>query len=101
MRVFLVSAAALFVLFGAYSPASAAAAPALAKNPVYSQAHALVEKAGWRHRRWRRRWYGPRVYGYRYRRRRWRRRWYGPRVYGYYRRPYRYRRWRWRRRRWW
>ena len=96
MRVFLVSAAALFVLFGAYSPASAAAAPVLAKNPVYGQAHALVEKAGWRRRRWRRRWYGPRVYGYRYRRRRLRRRWYGPRVYGY-----RYRRRRWRRRRWW
>ncbi|MGI9403786.1 MAG: hypothetical protein ACR2OF_04660 [Hyphomicrobium sp.] len=100
MRMFLVPAAALFVLFGAYSPASAAAAPALAKQPVYGQAHALVEKAGWRHRRWRRRWrrgwYGPRVYGYRYRRRRWRRGWYGPRVYGY-----RYRRRRWRRRRWW
>ncbi len=101
MRIFLVSAAALFVVFGAYTPASAAAAPALAKSPVYSQAHALVEKAGWRRRRWRRRWYGPRVYGYRYRRRRLRRRWYGPRVYGYYSRPYRYRRWRWRRRRWW
>jgi hypothetical protein len=103
MRIFLVSAAALFVVFGAYTPASAAAAPALAKNPVYSQAHALVEKAGWRRRRWRRGWYGPRVYGYRYRRRRWRRRgWYGPRVYGYsYRRPWRYRRWRFRRRRWW
>jgi len=83
MRVFLVSAAALFVLFGAYTPASAAAAPALAKNPVYSQAHALVEKAGWRRRRWRRGWYGPRVYGYRYRR------------------PWRYRRWRYRGRRWW
>jgi len=101
MRIFLVSAAALFVVFGAYTPASAAAAPALAKSPVYSQAHALVEEAGWRRRRWRRRWYGPRVYGYRYRRRRWRRRWYGPRVYGYYSRPYRYRRWRYRRRRWW
>ncbi len=101
MRIFLVSAAALFVVFGAYTPASAAAAPALAKNPVYSQAHALVEKAGWRRRRWRRGWYGPRVYGYRYRRRRWRRGSYGPRVYGYYRRPYRYRRWRYRRRRWW
>lgn len=101
MRVFLVSAAALFVLFGAYSPASAAAAPALAKNPVYGQAHALVEKAGWRKRRWRRRWYRPRVYGYYYRPR-WRRRYYyRPRVYGYYYRPYRYRRWRWRRRRWW
>ena len=100
MRIFLVSAAALFVLFGAYTPASAAAAPALAKNPVYNQAHALVEKAGWRRRRWRRGWYGPRVYGYRYRRRRWSRRYYRPRVYGYYYRPYRYRRWRWRRRRW-
>ncbi len=84
MRVFLISAAALFVLFGAYSPASAAAGPALAKKPVYGQAHALVEKAGWRHRRWR-----------------WRRRYYRPRVYGYYYRPYRYRRWRWRRRRGW
>ena len=101
MRMFLVSAAALFVLFGAYSPASAAAAPALAKQPVYGQAHALVEKAGWRRRRWRRGWYGPRVYGYRYRRRRGGRRYYRPRVYGYYYRPYRYRRWRWRRRRWW
>jgi hypothetical protein len=101
MRIFLVSAAALFVVFGAYTPASAAAAPALAKNPVYSQAQALVEKAGWRRRRWRRGWYGPRVYGYRYRRRRLRRGWYGPRVYGYYNRPYRYRRWRYRRRRWW
>ncbi len=101
MRIFLVSAAALFVVFGAYTPASAAAAPALVKNPVYSQAQALVEKAGWRRRRWRRGWYGPRVYGYRYRRRRLRRGWYGPRVYGYYSRPYRYRRWRYRRRRWW
>ena len=106
MRLFLISAAALFVLFGAYSPASAAAGQALAKKPVYGQAHALVEKAGWRKRRWRwRRWYRPRVYGYyrrpyRYRRWRWRRRYYRPRVYGYYYRPYRYRRWRWRRR-WW
>ena len=102
MRVFLVSAAALFLLFGAYSPASAAAAPALAKKPVYGQAHALVEKA----HGWKRRYYRPRVYGYyyrpyRYRRWRWRRRYYRPRVYGYYYRPYRYRRWRWRRRRWW
>ncbi len=96
MRIFLVSAAALFVVFGAYTPASAAAAPALATSPVFSQAHALVEKAGWRRRRWSRRWYGPRVYGYRYRRRRLRRGWYGPRVSGY-----RYRRRRWRRRRWW
>ena len=79
MRIFLVSAAALFVLFGAYSPASAAAGPALAKKAAYGQAQALVEKAhGWK----------------------WRRRYYRPRVYGYYYRPYRYRRWRWRRR-WW
>ena len=102
MRVFLVSAAALFLLVSAYSPVSAAAAPALAKQPVYGQAHALVEKAGWRHRRWRRRYYRPRVYGYRYRPYRYRRRrYYRPRVYGYRYRPYRYRRRRWRRRRWW
>jgi len=99
MRMFLVSAVALFLLAGAYSPASAAAAPALAKKPVYGQAHALVEKAGWRHRRWRRRYYRPRVYGYYYRPRVYRY-YYRPRVYGYYYRPYRYRRWRWRRRRW-
>ena len=106
MRMFLISisAAALFLLVGIYSQVSAAgAAPALANKPVYGQSHALVEKAGWRHRRWRRRWYRPRVYGYYYRPyryRRWRRRYYRPRVYGYYYRPYRYRRWRWRRR-WW
>jgi len=109
MRVFLISLStlALALLVSTYSQVSAApAVTALAKKPVYGQSHALVEKAGRRHRRWRRRWYRPRVYGYyyspyRYRRWRWRRRYYRPRVYGYYYRPYRYRRWRWRRRRWW
>ena len=63
MRMFLVSVAALFLLAGAYSPASAAAAPALAKKPVNGQAHSLVEKA----HGWKRRYYRPRVYGYYYR----------------------------------
>lgn len=95
MRAFLVSAATLLLLVGANSPVSAAAAPALAKKPIYGQAHALVEKARWKHRRWYgpriygyRRWYGPRKYGFR--------RWYGPPVYGSYL-PYRYRLWRLRR----
>ena len=59
MRVFLVSAAALFLLVSAYSPVSAAAASALAKKPMYGQARTLVEKAGWNRRKWRRRRYGP------------------------------------------
>lgn len=85
MRVFLISlsAVALFLLVGIYSQVSAApAASALANKAVYGQAHALVEKVGWRKRRWRRYWrrrywYGPRVYGY----------YYAPPVYGYYYRP--------------
>jgi hypothetical protein len=99
MRAFLVSVAALFLLVNVYSPVSAAATSALAKKAIYGQALTLVEKAGWKRRRWRRRWYGPRVYGYS----RWYgprkygfRRWYGPPVYGSYL-PYRYRRWRLRR----
>ena len=101
MRVFFVFSVALTLLVNAYSPVSAAAASALAKKPVYGQSYALVERAGWRKRRWRRRrrWYGPRVYGYR----RWYgprkygfRRWYGPPIYGSYL-PYRY--WHWRLRR--
>ena len=102
MRAFLIAVAALLFLTSAESPVSAASAPALAKQSVEGQAKTLIEKAGWRHRKWRRRYYGPKLYGYR----RWYgprkygfRRWYGPRVYGYYYySPYRYRRWNWRRR---
>ncbi len=100
MRLFLISlsAVALFLLVGTYSQVSAApAASALAKKPAYGQAHALVEKVGWRRRRWRRRWrrrrwYGPPVYGYYYRPRAYGY-YYRPPVYGYYYRRYRYRRW--------
>ena len=95
MRMFVVSVAALFLLVGAYSPVSAAAVPALAKNLAYGQANALVEKT----HGWKRRYYRPRVYGY-YHRPHHYRRWYRPRVYGYRYRPYRYRHWKWRRR-WW
>ena len=95
MRVLLLSAAALFILASTYSPVSAAAISALAKKPIYVQAHTVLNEAGWKHRRrygprsyGYTRWYGPRKYGFR--------RWYGPPVRGSYL-PYRYRRWGWRR----
>ena len=95
MRMFVVSVSALFLLVGANAPVLAAAAPALAKNPVHVQAHALVEKT----HGWKRRYYRPRVYGYSRRPHHYRR-WYRPRVYGYRYRPYRHRHWKWRRRGW-
>jgi len=95
MRMFVASVAALFLLVGAYSPVSAAAAPGLAKNSAHGHAHTLVEKT----HGWKRRYYRPRVYGYRYRPHHYRRS-YRPRVYGYRYRPYRHGHWK-GRRRWW
>lgn len=95
MRMFVVSVSALFLLVSANAPVWAAAAPALAKNPVHVQAPALFEKT----HGWKRRYYRPRVYGYSRRPHHYRR-WYRPRVYGYRYRPYRHRHWKWRRRGW-
>lgn len=92
MRLTLASTAALLLLFGLQSPASAASAQGLTGKLAYGAT--LVEKAGWRHRRHYRHWHS---YG-----------WYPP-VYGYYYRPHRYWGWgpyryrrhhRWHRRHW-
>jgi hypothetical protein len=100
MRLALASTAALLLLVGLQSPASAASAQGLTGKPAYSAT--LVEKAGWRHRRHHRRWWRPRRHWHYYG-------WYPP-VYGYYYyRPYRYWGWgpyhyrwhhRWHRRHW-
>ena len=53
MKFVLVSIAAAFVLLAGPVPASAATAgQALLKTPAYASTNAVVEKAGWRHRRW-------------------------------------------------
>jgi hypothetical protein len=55
MRILLATLAATFLLIAGQTPASAATAgQALVQKPSYSHANASVEKAGWRHRHWRR-----------------------------------------------
>jgi hypothetical protein len=53
MKFVLATIAATFLLIASFMPASAASAgQALLQKPAYTAANAVVEKAGWRHRRW-------------------------------------------------
>jgi hypothetical protein len=69
MKFVLVSIAAAFVLLAGHMPASAATAgQALVKKPAYATTNVVVEKAGWRHRRWyRHRYYRGYRWGWRHR----------------------------------
>jgi hypothetical protein len=53
MKFVLASIVAVFFLLAGLMPASAATAgQALLQKPAYAASNAVVEKAGWRHRRW-------------------------------------------------
>lgn len=74
MRIVLASIAATLLLIAGQVPVSAATAgQALVQKPSYGQANAVVEKAGWRHRRWyrHRHYRGPRWGWRRHHHRRW------------------------------
>jgi hypothetical protein len=75
MKFVLASIVAVFLLLAGQMPASAASAgQALLQKPAYAPSNAVVEKAGWRHRRWyRHRYY--RGYRWGWRRHHYRRWW--------------------------